>query len=247
MTNDVKNVLLRLNIDGIGVVNYDSNDQKWIMNQVKNSEFNKHNNVSYAKKNFYRDEEDSLSYKLKISSDCIRNAIFAQDMIAQSPNISHNDMVLNSFIGDPNSMIRGYMFAEKGKSALKRKSALTICDAEQTCNAQSYIETFARSGEKTTDENKADNTFFKKETVGEIKYGSIGSIDLQELQFVSCDLVFDRYAFNADQFNKFKAFLGTKMPNFVSELGYFQLKDSMIQIPEHGFKFSDENVVFIMI
>ena len=113
----------------------------------------------------------------------------------------------------------------------------------------SLLETFARSGKKRTDntiDDKADSTFFKKETVGDIEYLAEGILDMEQLQFVSTDIIFDRNAFNADEFDLFSKFLRTRMSDFKSELGFYGMKNSVNQIPEYGFKFSNENILFLV-
>ena len=244
----VKNILFKLKMNGEGIVNYDSADQK---NQFygtnlkgKMDATNVNKNVSYAKKNFYGDD-DNLSYKIKISSNCLRHGIFEGDVKIQSPNIIHHEFVLHSFIASPASILRGYILNSRNEG-YKRSGALNIDDAEQTCDAKSNIETFSRSGLKETDAETTDNSFFKKETIGKIKYESKGFIDLMQLQFVSCDKVFDRFSFNPDLFPVYKKFLQTKLPSFNSELGYYQIKDSIIEIPEYGFKLDNENLNIII-
>ena len=69
-----------------------------------------------------------------------------------------------------------------------------------------------------------------------------GVLDLEQLQFVSTDIIFDRNAFNADEFDLFSKFLRTRMSDFKSELGFYGMKNSVNQIPEYGFKFSNENI-----
>ena len=244
----VKNILLRINLKGYGIVNYDDGDQKWILNSTDlNHMKTRHDNVTYAKKNMYKTPEGKTEYKIKISSDCLKHSIFEKEIPFQSPNISHEEAVLYSFLGSPAYILRGgFHEFGKGNAAFKRKSAFHINDAEQTCNAVSMIETFAKSGKKRTDnsiDDKADNTFFKKETVGEIEYSTEGFVDLEQLQFVSTDVIFDRLAFNPDKFKLFSRFLKTRMPNFNSELGYYGMKDSAVLIPEYGFKFSNDDVV----
>jgi hypothetical protein len=240
----VKNILIKADLVGNGVVNMDSNEQKFVFNGTNSHLKSFHNNTSYAKKNFYKDGDD-LTYKLKISSDCLKNDMFKTEVIAQSPKITHELGILYSYIASPMSLIRGYMFANK-QETLKRSGALTICDAEQTCSAVSMMETFSKSGEKTTNDgetDKADNTFYKKETVGNINYSTFGNIDLMKLQFVSADQVFDRYAFNPDNYSLFKSFLGLRLKNFNSELGYYKINNSVLDIPEYGVKLSNENVL----
>lgn len=241
----VKNILIKADLIGNGIVNMDSNEQKWVFNGENSHLQSRYDNVSYAKKNFYRGSDNKLTYKIKISSDCLKNEMFKTEVIAQSPKISHELGVLYSYIASPMSLIRGYLFANK-QETLKRSGALTICDAEQTCGAVSTLEFFAKSGEKTQNDgttDKSDNTIYKKESVGDISYLTFGNIDLMKLQFVSADQVFDRYAFNPDYFSMFKSFLSLRLKNFVSELGYYKIKGSALEIPEYGVKLSNENVL----
>lgn len=243
----VKNILFRLNLVGQGVVNYDSNDQKRILKRMKGMEHVEggyYNNMSFAKKNFYRDGDGNVTAKLKISSDCLRHEVFSRDVFAQTPNITHDASVLCSFIASPLSLIRGYMLLE-GPQSFKRKSALSITDAEQTNDALSYLETCARSGEKTEKANEnsqGDTTFFKKETVGNMTYEAVGAIDLKQLQFVSADSLFDRYAFNPDDFETYKNFLKLRLPSFNSDLGYYTMNGSVVDLAEYGVKLSSEDV-----
>ena len=240
-----KNILFRMKLKGNGIVNFDSSDQKFMYNGTNlNNMKTMHDNTSYAKKKFYRDG-DKTSYNISISSDCIRHDVFKDDVLFQSPNVINNEHLLYSFIASPASIIRGYLFANE-KETLKRKGALCITDAEQTCNAISSIETFSRSGLKNTDIEKTDNSFYKKEVVGNIEYATIGNIDLMQLQFISCDQIFDRFSFNPDMYNIYKQFLKTKMPSFDSELGYYQINNSLIEISEYGFKMSNDNIQLLV-
>jgi hypothetical protein len=241
----VKSILFKVQLKGRGVVNYDSNDQRFIWN--KNTAGNgqekcDHDNVSFAKKRWYKNDDGSFEKKLIISSNCLRHYLFENDTMFQSPNVLNNEALLYTMIANPGVITRGYMFADK-ECTIKRTSVLGITDAEQTNNAVSTIETFTRSGEKTVDENKSDITFFKKETIGEIEYEAIGNIDLMQLKFVSCDQLFDRMAFNPDFFGIYSKILGSKIKNFNSELGYYQIKNSTIELPEYGFVFSKENII----
>lgn len=250
-TKKVKNILLRLKLKGYGIVNYDGGDQKWVFNSTElNTMKTIHNNVTYSKKNFYKNSEGETDYKIKISSDCLKHSIFEKEIPFQSPNISHEKHILYSFIGSPAYILRGGFFEfGKGSFAYKKKAPFSLEDAQQTCGAMSILETFARSGKKKTDnsiDDKADNTFFKKETVGDIEYLATGSLDLEQLQFVSTDIIFDRYAFNPDDFDLFSFFLKTRLNDFNSKLGYYGMVNSVNQIPEYGFKFSNDNIVSLV-
>ena len=252
-----KSILFKVKLTGNGIVNFDSVDQKrnfYGTNlQSRFGTKNNNNNVNYAKKRFYKkgtslkddgSEITNLDYIICISSDSLRHDIFKMDANNQSPNICHHNAILYSYIASPANIIRGYMFTnDGGNNTIRRKTSVTITGAQQTCDAHSTIEAFSRSGLKNSDINTVDNTFFYKEVVGDIKYEAFGSIDLMQMQFVSCDPVFDRYCFNPDLFELYKSFLQSKMSNFNSELGHYLQDGSSIDLAEYGFKFSDENIV----
>jgi len=257
-----KSILFEVEIEGQGIVNYDSVNQKKLLAKTRlgSSIEYRFNNTTFAKKNLYEGEEGKIDYKIKISSDCLRNGLFSKDMVAQSPNLIHHKTFLMTFLGSPVSILRGYMFFGTSE-AYKKKSPITIVDAEQTCNALSIIETFAKSGEKAIvkpeeeadekvtedkgekEDTKSDNTFFKKETIGNIKYATRGSLNLNELQFVSVDTIYDRMALNPDDFPLYKSFLNSQISNFNSEIGYYKMANTISEVPELGFRFSNENVV----
>lgn len=248
MSKKVKNILFKLDIKGNGVVNFDSGDQKYLWNKNAEKaglEFISHNNVSFAKKNWYKNE-DSIEKKLIISSNCLRHNIFIDELEVYSPETAIDDHLLMSMIASPALISRGYMSLTKGETSVKRSSALCITDAEQTNGAISSIQTFARSGAKTQDEAKSDNTFFKKETVGYVTYSAKGNIDLMKLQFISCDEVFDRLAFDPDFFEEYSQILRGYMPDFTSDIRYYQSNSSVINIPEYGVLLSPKNIQFLV-
>lgn len=244
----VKNIIFKLDLYGQGIVNYDSGDQKYYFLKTNLKEmYSHHNNTSYAKKNFYGTNKEDLSYKIKISNDCLMRAIFSNDMQADNASILDNENLLYGYLASPATLLRGHMKVDKS-AQFKRKGCLSIADAEQSSDTKSIIEAFSRSGAKNTDAEKdgSDNSFFFKETVGEISYKTEGVIDLMGLQFVSTDLIFDRLAFNPDKFDLYKQYLKMRIPNFNSELGYYKLSTSIDGTPEYGMLLSNENVVFLV-
>jgi hypothetical protein len=248
----VKHVNFNVTLEGNGIVNFDSGEQKYLWNReskagFKNKFTSADNNNMYAKKHYIRNENGELDYKIKLSSDCLRNAIFSGDAIATNPSITHHSVLLNSFIGSTLGLVRGYMFATK-TNILKRKSPLTITSATQTNDAESYMEFFSRSGMKKIgdDSGTKDTTIFNKETIGDITYEAKGFINIQSLQFLSSDPIFDRFSFNSDEFELLKTFLSGNLPKFDSEMGYYSLKTSAIDVAEFGIKLNQENIIFLI-
>ena len=245
MKKQVKNILLKVEMVGNGVVNYDSSSQSYFWNEntaKTGQEIITDKNVKFAKKRWYKKEDGKTDYKLIISGGCLRHNIYGDDAQFQSPNIINSDHLLISMIASPAMLTRGYMFAKK-ELTIKRKSALCITDAEQTNDAMSTIETCNVAGGKLKDDNKADITYFKKESVGNITYEASGNIDMMQLQFVSCDELFDRMSLKPDLFDFYTQVLKTRLPNFNSKLGYYQIANSVVELPEYGFMLNNADTL----
>lgn len=248
----IKNVKFEVELEGHGIVNYDSGDQKFLWNREskagnKNKFTSADNNNMYAKKHYFRGEDGSLDYKLKISSDCLRNAIFSGDAIVTNPKIMHHKVLLNSFIGSTLGLVRGYMFANK-QETIKRKSPLTITSAIQTNNTESYMEFYSRSGEKVVgdDSGTGDTTIFNKESIGDMSYSARGFFNIGDLEFISADTNHDRCSFNPDDYSILKIFLSKSLPNFDAEPGYYQLTTATTEAGEYGIKLTNEQVVYLI-
>ena len=248
---NAKRIDFRITLDGKGIVNYDDSEQKWMFKDRKSNNLRHHldgdyNNNNYAKKNFYKDSKGDLQYKLKISNNCLMHEVFKEDSVSQTTELTYNENIFLHYLANPSTILRGYLLMEKDKNSFKKKSATAITDAEDVNFSNSNLEVFSRSGKKNMEADKKDNTFFYKETTGDIEYKSEGSMNLLELQFNSLSDKFDRMSFNPDLFPKYKKILQMQIPNFNSELGYYILKTSAIKIPELGYLFSSENVVFLV-
>lgn len=239
-----KSILLRIELEGNGIVNFDSKDQKFLWNKLSREKWN-HDNINFAKKVWEYNEDGKLTYKVKISSDSLRHAIFGDNIPCQTPNVSDNQIVYLTYLASPSAICRGYMNTDKDYQ-YKKKSALSLTSAVQTNNTLSSIEVGTTSGVKNTDENKSDNTLHYHETIGDITYLATGVIDLMQLQFVSMDEIFDRLALNSDYFNVYKTALKYKMSTFNSEPKYYHYKSSDIEIPELGFVFSNDDMNFLV-
>jgi len=245
----IKNILLSVDLEGNGIVNYDSSDQKkmYLNTNLQNTMYVYYDNVAYAKKVF-TETDGILSYKIKISHDCLMHGMYVEKYISKVPKITVHDALFYSFIASPEAITTGYLNANTAETQ-KKKGAITLLDAVQTCNAKSYLDQGGRSGSKVSKDDstdKADNSIFKRESVGDIKYSTKGNIDLMSLQFISCDQTYDRFAFNPDKFNMFKNFLVKRMPTFNSELGYYLIKDTTVKLPEYGILFSNDDVLFMV-
>lgn len=248
----MKTVLLKLKLKGKGLVNYDSSDQKYVIkkhnitNLIPN--YNSDKNVAYAKKTFYYeniDDNDVLKYKNIISSAALKKAIYCDDVIVSSTIPLHYPEIYAPLIATPTMLMRGYLFA-KSEQTIKNKSKLTLTSAAQTNDGMSYLEICTKSGNKKSNDDSSDTSLFYKETIGEITYEADGSIDLNELQFLSFDDIFDRLAVNPDDFAIYKKYLNKNIPSFNGDLDYYKLKTSIYNLPEKGVLLDIKTVDFIV-
>lgn len=249
----VKNVLLKMEFSGRGIVNFDGDDMKHRIGQhyYENGGANKssYKNVTYAKSVFFKDLNGNIDRKIKVSSNCLRAAIFHD---CAKPGMCFNEDILYTYLASPVNLARGCTFTGK-KVTFKRKSVLNIEDAIQNNGAMPTLDTCTRSGEKvsqTTDVDKntgdKDTTYFLKESVGDITYQSNGQINLMDLQFISLDNSKDRMAFNPEKQDIFKKYFDSIMPTPIEPGNYYNIIGSFDRIPEFGILISNENIVFLV-
>ncbi|RAP35387.1 hypothetical protein DID80_06485 [Candidatus Marinamargulisbacteria bacterium SCGC AAA071-K20] len=135
----------------------------------------------------YRKEATDIDFKktpLYISQNCIRHHLFrnqAFDVHYANKNKIDN---LTNMLASVTGLIRGYVVPS---SQNKRTSPLLIEDfVDQLGNGN--FEQFGQAGERD------NSSFFSKTTFGDTKYISYGSINIEQLQFISLDKKFDREA-----------------------------------------------------
>lgn len=242
--NTVKAVKFEINLKGRGVVNFDDSSKRFLM--MKYEGVNKsdylNDNVKIAKKEYTED-----GFKLKISSGCMRKAIYADTMEYVTPEIAYSKTVLGSAIASPTMLTRGYMFAVKDGVSVKRKGVLSISDAIQTNDAKIIVETCTASGQRN------DTSMFGVENVGDITYKSVGSISIKDLQFVSTDPRYDRLAVPHDWIDNetsiYRTALKCNIPNIEPKVGYFMAKTSLNKLgryAESGMVINNEAVKSIV-
>lgn len=253
----IQYIEFQLELEGQGVVNYDGKGQKFLFHKRENNPtYNqkvKHlattnDNVSFAKKVFFLDENGNLDYKIKISSNCLRHAIFKNNIPWFSPNVLINDFTRLNYIASPAVLLRGELLANE-KNIYIRKSAISLTHGLSTTNGLSYADTCTRNMQKIEKEettDKSGTSFFSRETIGDIKYKAKGKIDLRFLQFLSADDVASRRFLNADEYEQFKKILQTKMPSFNSDLKYYQYKTSDVYSPELGALLSNDDLIYLV-
>lgn len=269
----VKSILFKIDMNGCGVVNFDSTEQKYFMNAHCGTSYH-HDNLKLAKKAFYKLPEEQVreikkssyiddngvvqeestkvvdtGYKLKISSDCLRHTIFGNNY----PNALalYSEEIFANFVTSPEILLRGFTELERNSennTGYVKTSALKISDAIEESGAVPYLELHSKSTKKEKD----SNSLFYEEKVGETKYEVKGYIDLKELQFMSDDELFGRLSFKNDWLTTNNPLLETVFKNHYGRIpykeGYFTSTKGILteRWAEHGIKFDDDFIKYLV-
>lgn len=192
-----KLIIVNATLKGHGCPNKEGKEGKYLWNawakSVKNAAGDndavaiqfvdtKNDNCTFAKANYYK-KDGSIVRTVKLSGDCIRHNIFGS---INNAAIKEDINTLIAFTASPEGLIRGYLNPTKSGTTTKRKSPLTVTDAELTNGAISQIENHSSSGSRT------DTSFFSKESLGDTEFAFTAHIDLSELGVLSCCDTFDR-------------------------------------------------------
>lgn len=177
--------------------------------KVKNSDGDEYERFKLA------EEIDFKETPLYISQNCVRYHLFKDDIIDwQHPEIHNNvDAILCSMTG----LLRGYVIP---KNENKRTSPLLLTDfTEQT--GQGNYEQLGRSGskekQKTKSGGEASNALFSKTTFGDTEYEAFGSINIEQLQFISLSNAYGQEAMEITT-NKEGEELAKKIEDYIKSL-----------------------------
>lgn len=251
-----KAILIKAVIKGSGIVNFDSNDQKYSWNRQKNVERCNFNNTMFGKGRYYSHSEknsegEDKEYLTKvgvISADCIRHTMYDDVMSIHLPNVMHDNELLTRVIAHPAFIERGYMFA-KDTVTWKRKSAFALSYARAVTESVPALETYSNTQPKTGEnksEESAETSFFKREVRGESIYELSGQIDIKELGFISMSDVHDRMSIHPDCEAQYRKILGERFGSEISEPGFFLKNGDLYGIPEYGIQLSTDQVKFLV-
>lgn len=207
----MKQIILKATMEGSGIVNFDDNSQRFTLSKLgigdlvaRDSNGKPTENVKYAKKHFFKkkdkDGNDILDkdgnpmydYSIKISADCLRNAIFKNEVEYLNPIILKNEVITCNYYLSKVGLTRGYMNTNRDESGYKNKTCITVTDAKEISGAKSALEIGTTSGERNL------TSMFYTEKVGDTKYAFKGVIDPKTLMFVVADPMFDRMGLNPD-------------------------------------------------
>lgn len=244
-----KSILFKGEIVSSGIVNFDGKPA-WLTKQALRDRIQGqwHDNVKVAKHAISQigtNENGTPIYQavLKISHDCIRNSLFKDDQPYHNPAIVHADVQLLNHISSAASLIRGYMFADKG---LKKKTSAYISDAKQVCNNVSTIDIGTqdapRSGKVDADSDGGLSMHYKETIGGLVRYEFYGAVDICELQFISVSQVYDRLAVDPNYLDAYIERLEKVLGSKVSKKAYYIRKSSTNGLPEEGILLTPDQV-----
>ena len=233
--NNVKSIQFNVKFKGNGCVNYDGKDQKWVLINCDLYKGNINDNVKFAKKAFYED-----GFKYKVSSHCLRHSIFADTIPFENSSIVNVPTIIYNAIAMPDYILRGYTYTQKEKNGFKKKSPFTITDAIECGRIRkNCIFDFCSNATEKIKVDKDDKSEAKSSTsihfdenIGEIIYTAEGFLDLQELQFISDDITYDRLALGGLVQNSVeeKIFLDAISKNMINmenpKMGYYYMENA---------------------
>lgn len=243
---NVKSIGFKVFFNGKGCVNYDHKDQKYTLIAKKLINGKVNNNVKFAKKIFedYKNENGDVKtrFKYKVSSDCLRNNMFKEEMSYNNSAIGYLPYIRYNAIATPSMIERGYMFPDTQLS-LRKSSVIaitpaiemgewhTIVDMEvhSTSGAKSNNKTVENTSSNEDEDTIGNTSLYFCENVGNSMYVSEGFIDLTELQFLSGDITYDRGCVLVDGGEEEKIYLNALKNNFGEDFifNYYHMKSDL--------------------
>lgn len=204
MKRKINKISLVVSLEGQGLVNYNGNNppKRFIPQMMHNGQVAQ--TGSFGKENVYShtiidaDGNNKVVQvgKKVISSNLLRKEILGDENSVNSDKLISNDKLRVALLSQDNVLARGFMSAGRSLT-LKRKSGVTVLDAEQTSDTVTWLETRTKEGERN------ETSLHFKETCGHIEYQTEILFDIKQLQFVSIDDNYDRMSLTAKDVNGF--------------------------------------------
>lgn len=202
----VKSVDMRIVSVGHGVINWNGSPELFSGNPQKNyGKIENHKTPKIRGMTPFSGEvtENGFRRRLKpeeivisddnpmyVSGNCYRYHIF-KDFVNDHHELKLADAtkLLTSVLG----LLRGHVITEKRSDSVKRTSPLLVLDGiEQKHNYN--FEQFGKSGSKATSEDKKSTSIFSATTFGDTEYHTYASINIENLQLIVLDKIFDNCA-----------------------------------------------------
>ena len=191
LNKNIKSITFKVTLNGEGGINWEGSNgnKEAFVKAMKDAGMDPNvtaqyvKNIKWHKANYYN-RDGKLVRVLKISADCIRH----QMGCVKNSTITLIDSIWAEYLASNEALVRGYLFPKEGDTTTKRKSPLSVTDAEETSGAVSMIESKSASGVRN------DTSYFQQETFGKTVWEFEVTINLSELQFIPVSDVFDRRA-----------------------------------------------------
>lgn len=179
----VKSILFKAVFEGKGVVNYEGCNKhtEHLLNEHCGYHYDyKHENQNIAKRVIMKNDEGT-GYKdsLKVSSNCIRRAIFGKNV--STNNILSNDKFAMEYVSSLDYILRGRVLASKD-TGKNKTSSLCISYLQERNNSL-----ITNDVHTTSSEQLSSNSYYYKDEVGKVIYDTDGFILLNELEFMCAD------------------------------------------------------------
>lgn len=235
MSKQYSTIKIQLTLRGQGIVNFDSTDQKYMLNKAAGASIITHDNTKIAKASFATDANGNITRTVKVSSQCIRQAIYG---VKHNPNIMYSPALFNDSISSMASIALGYMHVNEKKGSAKRKSSVVVTDAKEVSGAVPTFGTHSNSGDRN------DTSLYYVEEVGDTRFETTLIIDLSELKHIVLSDTYGRNSVFPDGAEALKAKLREKYGE-VSE-GFYKMEGEDGSVPEYGAELSDKTVASIV-
>ena len=241
MSKKLTTIRIQCTFKGQGVVNFDSTDQKYVMldthtiNLPRDNNGKVRGNLKPGKATYQMNADGQYTRIPKVSSQCIRQAIFC---MKHNPNIMHSPVLFNDWISSKAALILGWMFTSDKKGAAKRKSPFTVTDALEVSGQVPTFNAHSNSGDRT------ETSLYYVEELGKTRFETTMLIDLSELKHIVLSDTYGRNSVFPDGEEAFKAALRGKYGD-LSE-GYYKMAGEDGSVPEYGAELSDAVVVDVV-
>lgn len=207
----VKSVDIKIEAEGFGVVNFNGSASIFSHDagkHVNNHMLPKMRGVDIMRVKYFKDIDENA--KLYISQNCIKNGLFGGFTYnLKSVSLDNVSDVLASLVG----LVRGFVIAE-GSTSLKRKSPLLIEDFVAEEGTTLNYEQFSQAGVRN------ETSIFSKHTVGEVKYTSFASINIEDLQFLPLEDTHNRSCYREIVSEEAGQELAEKITEFLKSLDF---------------------------
>lgn len=230
LNKKIKTISFHVTLDGMGGVNWEGangNKDAFVKAMIDlglspNVTNQKVKNIKWHKANYYI-RDGKMVHVLKISADCIRHQMAG----AKNSAITLIDSVWAEYLASNEALVRGYFFPKEGEITTKRKSPLSVTDAEEVSGVISMIENKSASGVRN------DTSFFQQETFGSTVWEFTITLNLSELQFIPASDIYDRRAVPRHLENTMLQKYRDKFGDVKD--GYYKMKYASVDIPEYGY------------